>query len=205
MIWLFDNGHGGMVGQKYLTKGKRSPEVIPGLGIYEGEFNRDIVKRVVGRLRFKGIYAFDIVPEAKNVKLRERVERANAYMSDTIAGLLNNPSCRLISIHANADGRDGEWTAAEGMTIFHYPGSKKGEALAKKAEMVFYHADLGMWNRGIKTARFAMLRRTRMPAILVEHGFMTNRGDARKLASDKFRSQVAEAYVDMVCSLDVDL
>ena len=196
MIWIFDNGHGGMVGARYLTKGKRSPEVVPGLGVYEGEFNRDIVKRVVGGLRWEGIDAVDLVYEASNVKLRERIDRANTF---------SNLHCRLISIHANADGRDGEWTDANGLVVFHYPGSMKGKNLAWQAHDALYGAaQIFPRTRGIKTARFAMLRRTAMPAILVEHGFMTNRGDARRLASDSFRAKIAAAYVDMILQIEAD-
>ena len=197
MIWLFDNGHGGCVGAKYLTKGKRSPEVMPGLGIYEGEFNRDIVKRVVGTLPMEGpILTYDLVPEAANIKLKERIRRANE-------GWSKYESPMLISIHANADGRNGEWTDANGLTVFHYPGSTKGKALAQAAhDSLMKHCNIK--SRGLKTARFAMLRRTRMPAILVEHGFMTNKGDAKKLASDKFRSQIAAAYIDMILTIERD-
>lgn len=197
MIWLFDPGHNRMCGAKYLTRGKQSPEVIPGLGVHEGEFNHDIVKRVVGALRFKGISSADLVPEARGVPIRERIKRANKTWH-------YHPKCRLISIHANADGRDGEWTDANGLVVFHYPGSRKGQHLANAAhQSIVKHT--GMKTRGIKTARFAMLRRTRMPAILVEHGFMTNKGDARRLASDKFRTQVADAYVEMILSIETDL
>jgi len=192
MIWLFDNGHGGMVGARYLTKGKRSPEVVPGLGVYEGEFNRDIVKRVVGTLQSIGTDAVDLVPEAKNVKLRERVARANE----------ERKPCRLISIHANADGRDGEWTKAHGLVVFHYPGSKKGKALAGVTRTALMSATKINGDRGIRKARWDMLRKTKMPAILVEHGFMTHRGDARKLASDKFRQQITDAYVEMILQIE---
>jgi len=193
MIWLFDNGHNGMVGARYLTSGKRSPDVIPGMGIFEGEFNRDITKRVVGELRLEhDIDAYDLVPESCGVPLRERCKRANMWPPR---------NARLISIHANADGRDGKWTDANGLTVFHYPGSKTGRALAQLAhDELMEHCNIK--SRGLKTARFAMLRRTRMPAILVEHGFMTNKGDARKLASDSFRSKIAAAYVDMILHIE---
>jgi len=188
MIWLFDNGHGGMVGARYLTKGKRSPEVVPGLGVYEGEFNRDIVKRVCGELNRLGIPHVDLVPGPANMKLRNRIQRANGW---------DGFKCRLISIHANADGRDGKWTDANGLVVFHYPGSVKGKALALSAHnSIVRHT--GIKTRGLKTARFAMLRKTKMPSILVEHGFMTHKGDARRLASDKFRTQIADAYVSMI-------
>ena len=185
-----------------LDKGKRSPEVVPGLGIYEGEFNRDIVKRVVGRLRLIGHCAIDIVPEARNIKLRDRIVRANRHYTDPhLIMALSNPAVRLISIHANADGRNGEWTDANGLVVFHHPGSVKGKALAQAAhDSIMKHTAIK--SRGLKTARFAMLRRTKMPAILVEHGFMTNKGDAKKLASDKFRTQIADAYVEMILDIE---
>jgi len=50
-------------------------------------------------------------------------------------------------------------------------------------------------DRGIKTANFAVLRETSMPAILVECGFMTNKEEAALLKSDAYRQTCASAIV----------
>jgi uncharacterized protein (TIGR03382 family) len=53
----------------------------------------------------------------------------------------------------------------------------------------------GLTNRGNKTANFAVLRDTAMPAELHELAFITNTTDAAKLASTTARDQAAEAHL----------
>ncbi len=48
-------------------------------------------------------------------------------------------------------------------------------------------------DRGVKKANFAVLRETRMPAILIECGFMTNREEAALLMEKAYRLQRAKA------------
>ncbi len=47
-------------------------------------------------------------------------------------------------------------------------------------------------NRGVKSARFAVLKGTRMPAVLVEVGFITHAGEEAELRSSDYRQRVAE-------------
>ena len=58
------------------------------------------------------------------------------------------------------------------------------------------HAKLGlvpMFDRGVKRARFAVLRGASVPAVLIEGGFMTHPRDARNLHSTEWRDRLAEA------------
>jgi len=51
-------------------------------------------------------------------------------------------------------------------------------------------------NRGVKQAGFRVLRGAKMPAILVEAGFISNRAEARRLGSSKFQKE----FVESVCA-----
>lgn len=53
-------------------------------------------------------------------------------------------------------------------------------------------------DRGIKRARFNVLRGINKPAILFEGGFVTNSGEARKIASDAYLDQLASAIADAI-------
>ena len=52
-----------------------------------------------------------------------------------------------------------------------------------------------MTDRGVKRARFAVLRLTGVPAVLIEGGFLTNPGEARNIASRAWRDNYAESIV----------
>lgn len=53
-------------------------------------------------------------------------------------------------------------------------------------------SDLASKNRGIKSARFAVLKGARMPAVLVEVGFLTHSGEESRLRTPLHRQKVAE-------------
>jgi hypothetical protein len=50
-----------------------------------------------------------------------------------------------------------------------------------------------MFDRGMKRARFAVLRRATTPAVLVEGGFMSNPRDAKLMTDEKWRERLAES------------
>jgi N-acetylmuramoyl-L-alanine amidase len=53
------------------------------------------------------------------------------------------------------------------------------------------HGRMKMTDRGVKRARFAVLRQAGVPAVLIEGGFLTNPGDALKIASRPWRDDYA--------------
>jgi N-acetylmuramoyl-L-alanine amidase len=56
--------------------------------------------------------------------------------------------------------------------------------------------NLGAEDRGVRRARFAVLRDATMPAILVEGGYMTHPIEGRRIFSDAYRRQMAQAIVN---------
>jgi N-acetylmuramoyl-L-alanine amidase len=53
-------------------------------------------------------------------------------------------------------------------------------------------------DRGVRRARYAVLRDTRMPAILIEGGYMTNPYESKKIYSAAYRRQMAAAIVKAI-------
>ena len=59
-----------------------------------------------------------------------------------------------------------------------------------------YHSMLGhipAFDRGIKRARFAVLRQTKIPAILIEGGFLSQTAESRLIANAVWRGKLADA------------
>ncbi len=55
--------------------------------------------------------------------------------------------------------------------------------------------NLAVEDRGVRRARFAVLRDATMPAILIEGGYMTHPVEGRKIFGDAYRRQMAQAIV----------
>jgi N-acetylmuramoyl-L-alanine amidase len=110
--------------------------------------------------------------------LRARTDAANAAGVDI-----------FVSIHNNAMSD----RAGTGTETFHYYYSSAASRVLASAVQAKLVAALGLKDRGVKTAGFYVLRHTRMPAILVEGGFLTNAGDVLMLADPNVRQAIAEA------------
>ncbi len=94
----------------------------------------------------------------------------------------------FVSIHCNAAAN----VNGLGVETLHYPGSKEGKKLAKSLQDSLIGAKLHNADRGLKERKdLAVLTGTKMPAALVELGFITNSKDAQLL---KYKQpQMAEA------------
>jgi len=180
--WILDNGHG------TDTPGKRSPVLPDGNQLFEYEFNRHIVSKIVSKLQSKGINYHVLVPESYDVSLTSRAKKANA--------LKTGKPKMLISVHGNAAG-NGDWYPARGLETFHYPSSQKGEDIAKVFQGNITNT-LQLKDRGVKSANFALLRRSLMPAILTENGFFTHLEECKKMISTDFQDKIADAHVKAI-------
>ena len=184
-LWLFDNGHGGIINGEYQTKGKRSPVWPDGEQLFEGEFNRAIVDRLCKMCDDEGIRYHNIVPEQQDTPLKERVKRANdIYKTDK--------SCIYVSIHANA----GKGTGYE---VFSSHGLTNSDKIAHVFHEQFRKEFDGIRMRGVKEAKYYVLRCTFMPAILTESFFMdTYTPDFLYLYSKVGRNRIAKAHFEAI-------
>lgn len=60
--------------------------------------------------------------------------------------------------------------------------------------------DLGVPDRGLKRARWAVLRQVECPAILIESGYLSSDAEARKIATPAYRQNIAEAMAGGVAA-----
>ena len=125
----------------------------------------------------------DTVSSSLNGSLAYRYNGANDWNADI-----------FVSIHCNAAN-----TKAYGCETYYCTGSTQGRALA---ECVQPHmtAETERYNRGVKSANFAVIKHTNMPAILVETAFIDNYDDNRFLANDDGKYKCAVGIYKGICN-----
>ena len=117
------------------------------------------------------------VLDDKNSDLSNRANMANRWGADY-----------YISIHTNSSERP----QAQGAEAYVYSLGGTAERLAQSI-LSSISSQLGSVNRGVFPGRFAVLRRTRMPAVLLELGYLTNSTEALNLNSPAWQRAVASA------------
>ena len=196
--WLLDPGHGGVIDGVYQTRGKRSPPFEDGSVLYEGVFNRDVASRIITLCNQHEIEAINLVKTNEDMPLSQRVAAANLLHQQ-------NRNSIYISIHANAFGNGHEFNSARGACTFHHVGSSKGQKIAEVLQPHLVSLT-GFKDRGVKAneswANFYVLRKTHMPAILSENGFMTNLQDAESLMTSETRQHIADAHFAMIMEIE---
>ena len=105
----------------------------------------------------------------------------------------------FVSIHCNSAAT----AAANGTETFCWNGSAVGKKLARCIQNQIVET-LPLANRGIKTANFAVLAYTNMPAVLVETAFIVNPYDAKLLKNnqDEFARAIARGVTDLAGCLE---
>jgi N-acetylmuramoyl-L-alanine amidase len=187
---VLDPGHGG------YDKG-----AVSSYGC-EKDFALDVARHIKPLLEAKGINVKMTRDSDIFVPLELRARIANTT-KDSI----------FVSIHFNATDSNA---SANGFEIFSLTPrgapSMSDDALALRfmnmqagspvdapslaLSMSVYHSVVGHFSeadRGIKRARFAVLRLTQIPAILVEGGFLTERGESRMIAQSAWRAKLAQS------------
>lgn len=188
MIILIDNGHGAD------TPGKCSPDK----SLREWQWTREIATRIVSKLNESGIYASRIVPEEKDVPLRERCRRVNnvckKYGTDNVI---------LISVHVNAARSDKRWHDASGWSGWVAPNAS--DASKKFAAVLFNEAEKRnlQGNRFVPVGKYwvgnyAIVRDTNCPAVLTENLFMDNKDEVTWLLSEAGKESIVNLHVDAI-------
>jgi len=165
---VIDPGHGGP-----------DPGAIGIGGIRETDVVLEVSKIVKKLLSEKGVKARLTRKNEVNLDLPPRVSFANNTNADI-----------FVSIHANASR--GKRRDINGLETFYFRGWR-GRLLAKKIQKQILRVSPGSPDRGVKQGRFYVIKNTKMPAVLVEIGFLTGRLDARRLEKNSHRKRLAYA------------
>src|SRR6266566_1057439 len=187
---ILDPGHGG------YDKGQ-----VSRYG-YEKDFALDVARKLRPFLQAKGLRVIMTREGDYFVPLEVRAQIANAtrnsiFVSIHFNGTNDDPSATGFEIFSFTP-RGAPSTsdnAAAPSSLSMQPGSEV-DAQSMALSVCIYHSLLGHipeFDRGIKRARFAVLRLTKVPAVLIEGGFLTERGESKLIATKEWRAKLAHA------------
>lgn len=169
-----DAGHG------LYTKGKQTPD-----GIKEWTLNDKVRDKVVELLSG---YDIEIIHTDNNEGATDESlsQRKNTYLSADVSA--------AVSIHHNA--YTSTWNNATGVEV--YVDKKATDKDMRLAECIYEKLVeyTGLKGRGIKKADFTVINQNKVPAVLVEGGFMDGAEDYKVITSEAGQVSYAKAIAD---------
>ncbi|MGH2752327.1 MAG: N-acetylmuramoyl-L-alanine amidase [Actinomycetota bacterium] len=150
-------------------------------GLSEADLCWDLGGRIAERLARYGARVRFTRPETENPDSSARAQRANQMSADL-----------FLSLHFNAHSEP----TAEGSSTYFWRTSRAGALLAELIQNEL--SRLGLKDCRSHAGSFAILRETKMPAVLVEPAYLTNPDDAKRLENPEFRTAVADSLTTAV-------
>jgi N-acetylmuramoyl-L-alanine amidase len=187
---VLDPGHGG------YDKGQ-----VSRYG-YEKDFALDVARKLRPLLQAKGLRVIMTREGDYFVPLEVRAQIANAarnpiFVSIHFNGTNDDPNATGFEIFSfTPRGAPSTSDSAAALSSFNMQPGSAVDAQSMALSACIYHSLLGHipeYDRGIKRARFAVLRLTKVPAVLIEGGFLTERGESKLISNKDWRGKLAAA------------
>lgn len=157
--------------------------------ILEKDLNLDICLRLNSLLKSKNV---------KTYMLREKDVAVDIYERPEIANKLN--AALYLSVHNNALPGDASYSGT--MTLYYPDGVDKHNMTSKRFAEIVHRKLLNALNttdrKIISRPNLVVLKYTKMPAVLAEIAFLTNKTDRENLLKESFRQKAAQALCDAV-------
>lgn len=169
-----DSGHG------LFTSGKQTPD-----GIKEWTLNDKVRDKVIKKLDGYNVIILNVDNDEGNID-ESLSARLTAYLKAGVDA--------FVSIHHNA--LSGSWNNATGVEVFVDRNATKADL--ELAELIYSRMVnyTGLKGRGIKRENFAVINQNKIPAVLIEGGFMDSTSDYKYIISDEGQEAYAQAVAE---------
>ena len=198
---VIDPGHGG------------SDRGTHGRSSLEKEMTLDVARRVVRDLAGSGLRVILTRESDKTVPLEDRVEFARAKTADLFVSIHFNsggsaegietyctpPAGASATANFSGGGGDRDTGGSQRDAVTNNRFDAQNVWLAHCAQKSLLRAT-GAMDRGVRRARFWVLRYTSCPAILIEGGFLTNPFEEQRILRTDYRETLAKAIADGITS-----
>lgn len=161
-------------------------------GVLEKDINLSISKETKKYLEKKGIRV--VMTRDKDESLAEG-ENGNRKVQDMKARVkrINDTKPNLaVSIHQNSYHEE----SIHGAQVFYYEHSESGEKDARILQEALLAVDPDNTRQVKANTTYYLLKRTEVPILIVECGFLSNQEEAEKLASEDYQKEIAKAIAN---------
>ena len=161
-------------------------------GVLEKDINLSISKKTKKYLEEKGIRV--VMTRDKDESLAEG-ENGNRKVQDMKARVkrINDTKPDLaVSIHQNSYHEE----SIHGAQVFYYEHSESGEKDARILQEALLAVDPDNTRQVKANTKYYLLKRTEVPILIVECGFLSNQEEAEKLASEDYQKELAKAIAN---------
>lgn len=174
---VIDAGHGGDDPGKIGINGAKEKDVNLSIARRVKDYlEKEDIRVVMTRETEDGLYDAD----ASHKKVQD-MKRRIAVIEETAPDL-------AVSIHQNSYPEE----YVHGAQVFYYEGSMEGQELAEKIQKrLIEGADSGNKRQIKANSSYYLLKKTKIPIVIVECGFLSNRTEAEALCSDEYQDRIA--------------
>lgn len=161
-------------------------------GVLEKDINLSISKKTKKYLEKKGIRV--VMTRDKDESLAEG-EKGNRKVQDMKARVkrINDTKPDLaVSIHQNSYHEE----SIHGAQVFYYEHSESGEKDARILQEALLAVDPDNTRQVKANTTYYLLKRTEVPILIIECGFLSNQEEAEKLASEDYQKEIAKAIAN---------
>lgn len=161
-------------------------------GVLEKDINLSVSKKTKKYLEKKGIRV--VMTRDKDESLAEG-ENGNRKVQDMKARVkrINDTKPDLaVSIHQNSYHEE----SIHGAQVFYYEHSESGEKDARILQEALLAVDPDNTRQVKANTTYYLLKRTEVPILIVECGFLSNQEEAEKLASEDYQKELAKAIAN---------
>ncbi len=173
-IIMIDAGHGGF-----------DPGKITESGVLEKDINLAISLKLQSFLELSGAVVIMTRVEDKALASKKSADMQNRQI---IAN--TSKADLLVSIHQNSFPD----SSAKGAQVFYFDNSPNSKKLAECIQSeINSFADIGNKHEPKANGKYYILKKTTIPAVIAECGFLTNYSDRKKLLTDAYQEKMAWA------------
>lgn len=169
--------------------GSEDPGKIGINNVLEKDINLQIAKKVRDLLLEKGIEVVMTREDDAGFYNESNSNKKAADMKKRVDLINQTKPSLVVSIHQNSYHEE----SIRGAQVFYYTHSREGEQAAKLMQEELRTFDRDNQRQAKNNGTYYMLKRTEVPTIIVECGFLSNMEEAEKLKSEDYQNQISGA------------